>query len=159
MKHDLRFFGICLGAQLLARVMGARVTPHPDAIREVGFCRVDPTPESGSFLTEPLTVMQWHSEGFDLPSGATQTAIGDVFPNQAYHLSEHVFGVQFHPEVNPATLAIWHERNKTRTVNVLTEEQRQTQMRDAHSYDQSITRWLDSVLSHWTVDPRNAQTG
>ncbi len=153
MKHDLRFFGICLGAQLLARVMGARVTPHADAIREVGFCRVDPTPASGGFLTEPLTVMQWHSEGFDMPSGAVHTASGDVFPNQAYHLSEHVFGVQFHPEVNPATLAIWHERNKTRPVNVLTEQQRQSQMQDAHRYDQSITRWLDSVLSNWTANP------
>lgn len=157
MKHELRFFGICLGAQLLARVMGARITPHPKDIREVGFCRVDPTPQSGAFLTEPLIVMQWHSEGFDIPSGATHTACGDTFPNQAYHLSEHVFGVQFHPEVNPATLAIWHERNKTRPKNVLTEEQRQIQMRDAHRHDQSITRWLDGVLLRWTEDPLRAK--
>jgi len=122
MQNELRFFGICLGAQLLARVLGATVRPHSDEVREVGF----------------------H------PTGATLTARGEVFEQQAFHMSDHVFGVQFHPEVDPAVLALWHERNKTRPVNVLTEEERQVMMREAHQHDASITEWLDGVLRNWT---------
>jgi len=153
MKHELRFFGICLGAQLLARVMGARVMPHNDEIREVGFHRVDPTPQSGQFLQKPMMVMQWHSEGFELPESATCTAAGDAFAHQAFHLSEHVFGVQFHPEVNPQSLAIWHQRNKTRSSGVLSEEQRQVMMEDAKRYDDSNSQWLDGLLRRWVASP------
>ena len=66
---DTPLFGVCLGAQLLARVLGARVGPHVDGLREIGFHRVDPVPGAEGFLAEPLTVMQWHSEGFDTPPG------------------------------------------------------------------------------------------
>jgi len=156
MKHELRFFGICLGAQLLARVMGARVMAHSREIREVGFHRIDPTPQSGQFLQQSMMMMQWHSEGFELPEGATCTAAGDEFPHQAFHLSEHVFGVQFHPEVNPQSLAVWHERNKTRSSGVLTEEQRQLMMKDAQRYDESISVWLNDVLEHWVRSEQSA---
>ena len=162
MQNDLRFFGICLGAQLLARVLGAAVKPHSDEVREVGFHPVYPTAQAGDFMQQPLTIMQWHGEGFDLPSGATQTARGEVFEQQAFHMSKHVFGVQFHPEVDPTVLALWHERNKTRPVNVLTEEERQVMMRDALQYDASITEWLDGVLRNWTASPDmsdQSQTG
>ncbi len=160
MQNELRFFGICLGAQLLARVLGATVRPHSDEVREVGFHPVYPTAHAGDFMQQPLTIMQWHGEGFDLPTGATLTARGEVFEQQAFHMSDHVFGVQFHPEVDPAVLALWHERNKTRPVNVLTEEERQVMMREAHQHDASITEWLDGVLRNWTSNPElSGKTG
>lgn len=150
LEKDAAYFGICLGAQMLARVLGASVRPHKQALREVGFCRVDPIENCSTFLDAPLTVMQWHSEGFDLPAGAQRIATGEHFPNQAYALSERVLGVQFHPEVNSDVLAIWHERNKTRSSGVLTEEERQVMMADAHKHDPAISHWLDGFLSHWT---------
>ena len=85
---DTPFFGICLGAQMLARVLGAQVRPHEQEVKEVGFYRVDPVAEAPDFLTSPLTVMQWHSEGFDLPPGTRCIASGDDFPTQAYQLNE-----------------------------------------------------------------------
>lgn len=151
LKHDTAFFGICLGAQMLARVLGATVRPHDHEIKEVGFYRVDPVPEHEAFLDKPLTVMQWHSEGFDLPAGTKRIATGDDFPNQGYSLSEKVLGVQFHPEVNPEVLAIWHERNKLRNPHDLTDEQRAIMMQDAHTHDAAITSWLDSFLTRWTA--------
>ena len=151
LKQETPFFGICLGAQMLARVLGATVRPHDNEIKEVGFCRVDPVPEQEDFLASPLTVMQWHSEGFDLPSGTQLIATGEEFPNQAYSYSEKVLGVQFHPEVNAEVLAIWHERNRERQPNYLTDEQRANMMRDAHTHDASVTAWLDGFLARWTA--------
>lgn len=150
LEKDTAFFGICLGAQILARALGADVRPHDDEIREVGFCRVDPIEKTSSFLSSPLMVMQWHSEGFDLPAGTRRIATGEHFPNQAYELNERVLGVQFHPEVNSDVLAIWHERNKKRTSGVLSEEQRVAMMADAHKYENDITRWLDGCMNRWT---------
>jgi len=95
LQHDVRFFGICLGAQMLARVLGAKVAPREPDLREVGFHRIDPAGDD-TFLSEPMMMMQWHSEGFELPAGTRCSATGEMYPNQAFHLSESVFGVQFH---------------------------------------------------------------
>lgn len=150
LKQDIPFFGICLGAQILARVLGARVRPHEHDIKEVGFHRVDPVPEDPDFLGEPLTVMQWHSEGFELPPDTQRIATGTDFPNQGYRLNEHVLGVQFHPEVNAEVLAIWQERNRLNSPGQLSDEDRATMMADAHLHDENISMWLDSFLTRWT---------
>lgn len=149
LKTDTPFFGICLGAQMLARVLGASVYTHPQELTEIGFFDVVPQPEHPQFMADVLTVMQWHREGFDLPSGSTLLAGSERFPNQAFCHGELTYGVQFHPEVNPAALDVWHERNKTRDIGRLTEEQRITQRRDALKHDADITRWLDGFLTHW----------
>ena len=150
LKLNTPYFGICLGAQMLARVLGAVVRPHDEEIKEVGFCRVDPEPEHAEFLSESLMVMQWHSEGFELPAGTQRIATGEEFPNQAYSLTDKILGVQFHPEVNAEVLAIWHERNRLRKPGQLSDEDRARMMSDAHLHDASVTRWLDRFLTQWT---------
>lgn len=150
LKASTSFLGICLGAQMLARVLGAPVFKHPADAKEVGFHKVYPTTESGNFLQAEQTFMQWHSEGFDLPPDCKSIARGEVFPNQAFKHSDNVYGLQFHPEVNPAALAIWHERSKRRNPSPLNDDQRASMMQDAHRHDASITQWLDNFLTDWT---------
>jgi len=145
------FFGICLGAQMLARVLGSKVCCDPGERKEVGFHRIVPTEHSGDFLTEPLHVMQWHSEGFELPAGARLIAHGETFPNQAFSYSASVFGVQFHPEVNPDVLALWQERNRNRKPGQIDDSTRVRQMQDARRYDQANTEWLDGFLTRWSA--------
>ncbi len=159
LKAETPFFGICLGAQMLARVLGANVYKHPDELTEIGFFEVEPVAEQSHFLTETLTVMQWHREGFELPTGATHLASSERFPNQAFSYGENNFGVQFHPEVNPEVLHLWHERNKTREQGVLTEAQRRVQRCDALEHDANISRWLDNFLSDWTADSQQVLSG
>ena len=158
---DARFFGVCLGAQLLARVMGARVGPHPDGLREVGFHRVDPVPGGEGFLDAPLSVMQWHGEGFDTPAGCARAATSEHFPDQAFTCGERVAAVQFHPEVNPDVLAIWHERHRKRKPEDLSDAERATMRADALAHDAGVTAWLDATLARWTGDaaPRVAPGG
>jgi len=155
LKADTPFFGICLGAQMLARVMGATVSKHPQDHSEIGFCEVKPTDAGTDFLSQPLKFMQWHKEGFELPTGATHLAYSELFSNQAYSVGEQVVGVQFHPEVNLDVLRIWHERNKTRPTGVLDDDTRALHLADAQECENSITAWLDSFLTDWTLSARN----
>lgn len=150
LKADVRLFGICLGAQILARVLGATVQAHPSEEKEIGFSEVLPTTNGRDFLASPLTVMQWHSEGFELPPGAERIATGDLFENQAFRVSDRVVGVQFHPEVNPESLAIWHARYERKKPGALSDEGRRLMMLDAHRHDVAISRWLDGFLGSWT---------
>ncbi len=75
--------GICLGGQLIARALGARVERHPDQLEEIGFRPLYPAPGKQHFVAAGQLMFQWHIEGFTLPDGAELLAYGDEFPNQA----------------------------------------------------------------------------
>jgi len=149
LTQQVGFFGICLGAQMLARVLGSTVAAHPHGLTEIGQHCIEPTEHGHAFLPAPMTVMQWHREGFDLPSGAVNLARSDAFENQAFCLNERVYGVQYHPEVNPESLAIWHERNKKRPTGRLNDAQRTEMMEGAKQHDATVTAWLDGFLNAW----------
>jgi len=99
--------GVCLGAQLLASVLGARVYKNPQ--KEIGWFPVLLTPEARasvlSGLPETLTVLHWHGETFDLPEGAVRLASSAACVNQAFEFGGRALGLQFHLEVLPEGLA------------------------------------------------------
>jgi len=103
--------GICLGAQLLARVFGARVTRMP--AREIGWHPVQATLPGTALVAgagysgELPQVFQWHGDAFDLPTGALRLFTGKACPEQGFCVGSHVLGVQFHPEVDRPTLQQW----------------------------------------------------
>lgn len=105
-EADRGVLGICLGAQLIASALGARVGPSPE--REVGWWPVTRTAITGDgqqsrfpFPVE-VTCLQWHGESFALPPGAVHLAQSPGCPNQAMQIGTRVIGVQFHPEATPA---------------------------------------------------------
>lgn len=94
--------GICLGAQLIAEVLGARV--HPGPAREIGWFPVHgvATAEGADFvLPAQVSVFHWHGETFDLPPGARRLARSAACENQAFQWGERVIGLQFHLETTP----------------------------------------------------------
>ncbi len=97
-------FGVCLGAQLIAAAMGARVYPGPE--KEIGWFPVRRVTDAGlgSLLPESFTPFHWHGETFDLPAGAVRLAETDVTSNQAFQLGDNVVGMQFHIEATPASV-------------------------------------------------------
>ena len=98
--------GICLGAQMMARTLGARVYCHVDQRTEAGYYPIRPTPEGRAVYDQwPDHVYEWHREGFDLPPGAVLLAEGDAaFPVQAFRYGPAAFAIQFHPEVTYAMM-------------------------------------------------------
>ena len=101
--------GICLGAQLIARALGATV--RRNSAKEIGWYGLRFTECAGADrlfhgLSEE-TVFHWHGETFDLPAGAELLASSDLCRNQAFRIGEFVYALQFHLEVTPDIIADW----------------------------------------------------
>lgn len=101
-KSDKAILGICLGAQLIASAIGARVYKSP--VKEIGWFPVYGIPASDKSVfcfPESLKVFHWHGETFDLPAGATRLAESAVCKNQGFQLGKKVIALQFHLETTP----------------------------------------------------------
>ncbi|WP_406003107.1 type 1 glutamine amidotransferase [Streptomyces sp. NBC_00829] len=115
--RDLPTLGICLGMELLTVACGGKVG---HALRpEVGLVKLTPFQESaddvlfGALQEQPRAV-QWHWEETEtLPDGAVRLLTSERCAHQAYRLGDHVWGVQFHPEVLAADIANWGRADDT----------------------------------------------
>lgn len=108
--QQVPLLGICLGSQLLAKALGARV--YPNACKEIGWYTVDLTPAGRSdvlFQGAPasLPVFQWHGDAFELPAGAVALASSPQCTHQAFRYGERVYGLLFHLELVPAMIHSW----------------------------------------------------
>ena len=106
----LPVLGICLGAQMLARALDARVYRAP--VRELGFktVRLTAVGQGDRLLSAFQTgdrVFQWHEDTFDLPAGAELLVTGDEVPHQAFRFGRSAWGVQFHFEVDARGVEAW----------------------------------------------------
>ena len=101
--------GICLGSQLIARALGARV--YPMGVKEIGFSPIRLTPEGMrsclSTFAEDGTVLHWHGDTFDLPAGAVNLAHTETCPNQAFAYGPNILGLQFHLEISATHFERW----------------------------------------------------
>jgi GMP synthase (glutamine-hydrolysing) len=105
----LPLLGVCLGAQLLAKALGAKV--YPNTVKEIGWYQLDWLPAAAD---DPLfaqsgatTVYQSHGDTFDLPQGAVLLAQGASCRNQAFRWGQNAYGLQFHIEMTAAMIEQW----------------------------------------------------
>jgi GMP synthase (glutamine-hydrolysing) len=109
LKRGTAVMGVCLGAQLLARILGARV--FAGKAKEIGIGPIRLTPDGqdsalAAFAAEPLT-LHWHGDTFDMPRGATLLASSELTPHQAFNFGPNAIGFQFHPEARPQGFERW----------------------------------------------------
>jgi len=100
--------GICLGAQLIARALGAKV--YPLASKEIGFSPLTLTPAGEQSVLANLRdipVLNWHGDQFDIPANATHLASTIACANQAFSMGHNVLGLQFHLEADVGKFERW----------------------------------------------------
>jgi GMP synthase-like glutamine amidotransferase len=143
--------GICLGAQLIARAMGARV--FRNAAPEVGWYPVHFTEAAGqdpllAGLESPQEVFHWHGETFDLPVDATLLAWSAACRNQAFRIGHFTYGFQFHPEVTPEMIADWCTQDANcgdlRELKAPIDPERNRE-RTCHLSQQIFNRWRELI--------------
>ena len=144
LREGKPYLGLCLGAQLMARQLGAKVEAAPSKCGEVGYHPLKPVAGADALCGAPMPrqVFQWHSEGFDLPCGARLLAQGvGEFPNQAYLVGDKVVGLQFHPEVTYHMMCRWLTRNP--------QHPREEHLAGWFVHDGAVERWISAFLRVW----------
>ena len=105
--RDRAMLGVCLGAQLIADVLGAKVFQNP--VKEIGWFPVrfiDRSPPCDGF-PETCRVFHWHGDTFELPGRARRVAESDACTNQGFVFGKRIVGLQFHIEVTREVAASW----------------------------------------------------
>ena len=113
MKEDKKVLGVCLGAQLMAKALGAKVYPGPE--KEIGWYDIKLKDAGLKDLRmahlapekKNCKVFQLHGETFDIPQGAERLAMSDLYPNQAFRYGNNAYAFQFHIEVSKQMIFDW----------------------------------------------------
>ena len=109
-RAGVPYFGVCLGAQLLAASLGAPVytgdTPEVGVLPVTATAAADGDPVLG-VLGDEFPALQWHGDTFGIPAGAVHLARSQAYPHQAFRFGEAAYAVQFHVEVTGGMLAEW----------------------------------------------------
>jgi GMP synthase-like glutamine amidotransferase len=142
LNADKPILGICLGAQLIASALGARVYPGEE--RELGWYPITLTEEGKrdevfSAFPPHLEVFHWHGETFDLPRGAKLLAGSELYPHQAYRIGRS-YALQYHLEVTAEMVRDWVRDVPERREEILLNlEQRVAE----------LNRWAEVFFDRW----------
>ena len=146
--YDIPVFGICLGAQLIAKSLGGEVFAQSDEKHEIGYYPIFPEKGSEKIFGKKNTFFayQWHKDTFTIPKGATLLATGSKFKNQAFVFNKKTLAVQFHPELTINTMRKWSKLAKKRNIP----ETQSIQELDllAKKHESSVRNWLDINLKN-----------
>jgi GMP synthase (glutamine-hydrolysing) len=146
LREQRPFLGICLGAQMLARQLGAPVAPHRQGLTQIGYYPIRPTAAGLALCPNwPDQVYHWHREGFELPAGTELLAEGDDFPVQAFR-SGHAFGFQFHPDVTHAMMHCWTTRGQ---MDLPGARPRHLHFEGRAMHDVAERAWLRDFVGGW----------
>ena len=153
LQSEVPFLGICLGAQILVKYLGCKVEKNPKKFSEIGFYKIQPTENGIKMFQSQDVFYQFHTEGFELPSGCELLAKGDIFTNQAFKY-KNCYGLQFHPEVNIYLHLKWLFLVLIKKPHILFKKGAQNifyQLWLRIKYNNSISRWLDDFLDNYLL--------
>jgi GMP synthase-like glutamine amidotransferase len=162
------YWGVCLGAQLLAASLGARAFPGPAAevgmlgVRLTDAARTDPV---FGTLPDEIVALQWHADTYELPKGAVRLAESDAYPEQAFTV-HNAYAMQFHLEVDGALATAWgdvpayaHSLEQLLGPGALPRLIEQVRERQAQTTEQArrmFAAWLQHVVG---LEPAAAPVG
>ncbi len=150
-ESKIPFLGICLGAQILAKHLGCDVIKNKNDLAEIGFYEIEPVGEGDNIFKNQNVFYQFHTEGFEIPSGCQLLARGTAFKNQAFKY-ENCYALQFHPEVNFFLHLKWIILVLIKKPKILFQKGSQNlfyQFYLRFKYNKSVSLWLDSFLDNY----------
>lgn len=145
---NVPYLGICLGAQLLAKALGAQVKPHSEAVEEIGYYPIYSTEAGTALFPAEMKLYQWHTEGFELPEDAVLLARGKDFHNQAFRWGDRTFGLQFHPEMTAEMVDFWTTQGAD-LIGAPNTQSRCEQLEGHQRYSPAVEAWLETFLNNW----------
>ena len=148
LRERVPFLGICLGAQMLARQLGASVQGHPGGRVEIGYWPIRSTRAGAAFGPWPERVYHWHSQGFGLTADMQRLASGEFFENQAVRYGPSAFGLQFHPEVSFQTMNRWAQ-SAPHKLQAAGAQDWPLQRQEGARHDRAGAAWLSGFLDTW----------
>jgi len=157
LKSGKPLLGICLGAQMMARVLGARVGRHPEGLVEIGYHPIYPTAAGAAYFDGPTMFYQWHKETFEIPKGAVHLAHNDAFDSQMFRYGGRAFGIEFHPEMTLAMIERWSGSERGSAMLSLPGGQpRAAHLEGYRRYGAATDRWLARFLDEHFLPARTA---
>ncbi len=152
-RSGMPVLGICLGAQLIASSLGARVYPNP--VKEIGWFPIRGRGGASSVFQFPArtSVFHWHGETFTLPEDATLIASTESCRNQAFQIGRRVMGLQFHLEVTASQVRQMVEHGQGDLVpGPCVQSEAQLLAAPAQDYER-INAMMDEVMEYLTGPP------
>ncbi len=148
LREHKPFLGICLGAQMFARLLGAEVRTDAHDRVGIGYHPVQPLAPAIGGIDWPTTVYQWHREGFDMPTDAELLVRSDTaFENQAFRYGSGT-AIQFHPEITFLQVCRWSGKSPGRLAEPCAQD-RPSQLLGHITYAPAVHRWREAFLSDW----------
>ena len=148
LKQNLPTIGICLGAQLIAHALGAKV--YAGHQKEIGWSTLKISDTENNLLSTLIDtpVLHWHGDTFDLPENATLLASSDLYPNQAFTLGKNILALQFHIEVAADSLEKWliGHTCELRHAKINIPQLRADNQKYAHSLEQQGTQVMMQLM-------------
>ncbi|MCI0659196.1 MAG: gamma-glutamyl-gamma-aminobutyrate hydrolase family protein, partial [Acidobacteria bacterium] len=120
-RQDVPTLGICLGSQIMAAALGARV--HRGPVQEIGWypieleCGAESDPVGSRIASEDAMVLHWHGDTFDLPAGAVPLARSHLCERQGFRIGKFGYALQFHLEVLPEQIGEWTRAHAAQLAN------------------------------------------
>lgn len=138
--------GICLGGQVVADALGARVGPGTSGLHEFGYYPLTAEPDQ-SEIPDGLVVTQAHFHEFQLPDGARRLAASQAFPNQAFRYGECTYGLQFHPEQTVEGFRRWQDADWAPYGQPGVQDRAEQDALAAAEHDARQARWFHDFLA------------
>ncbi len=146
--NNIRVLGICLGGQLIANAMGAKV--YANSQQEIGWFPIRKTHEIASWLSSDNPLLCWHGDCFDLPENAVSFAASDITTHQGFCLGSRVWALQFHIEAKQGTIEVFYrvsgsalpEGNYVQTLDEL------VSTKHLQSSKETVFKLLDYMFAH-----------